>query len=125
MAFEDILDKNVGWNWRGDDSDEPAVSDYLSGRIDLDLAEPDYSFDYVSFWVRKDNGQILYSTDSGCSCPSPYEEQTVADLKEISLNGIPGLLESLGDRGWGYSTATLKKNAREQVYPYLQKLGGK
>lgn len=121
MAFEDILDYGVdGWV---DYERRDELSKYLSERIDIDLSEPYYSFDYVSFWVRKDTGQILYSTDSGCSCPSPYEETKVRDLMEISFSGIPALLDRLADEGSGYSGAVLRKSARNNLYPSLIEYG--
>lgn len=121
MAFEDILDYGVGGWGAYEHQDE--ISKYLSERIDIDLAEPYYSFDYVSFWVRKDTGQILYSTDSGCSCPTPYEETKVSELKEISFSGIPALLDRLADEGYGYSASAIRKDARNNLYPSLIEYG--
>ena len=40
-----------------------------------DLAEADYSFDYLVAWADADNPDQFYlGTDSGCSCPSPFED---------------------------------------------------
>lgn len=38
---------------------------------DLDLSEPFYSFDLLAVW--KDDAGFYLGTDSGCSCPSPFE----------------------------------------------------
>lgn len=38
---------------------------------EVDLSEPCYSFDKLAVW-RDDEGFYL-ATDSGCSCPSPFE----------------------------------------------------
>lgn len=38
---------------------------------EADLSEPDYSFDLVGIW-KNDDGFYL-GTDSGCSCPTPWE----------------------------------------------------
>lgn len=38
---------------------------------ELDVGEP-YSFDMIVVWRHKD-GTIYWNTDSGCSCPSPFE----------------------------------------------------
>lgn len=38
---------------------------------EADLREPDYSFDLIAAW-KGDEGFYL-GTDSGCSCPSPFE----------------------------------------------------
>lgn len=45
---------------------------------EIDLQEPDYSFDVLGLW-RDENGFYL-GTDSGCSCPSPWESHTEEDL---------------------------------------------
>ena len=45
---------------------------------EVDLAEPDYSFDLLGVW--KDEKGYYLSTDSGCSCPTPWESHTRDDL---------------------------------------------
>src|SRR5690242_19010016 len=46
----------------------------------VDLSEPDYSFDYLVCW-RDTIGNFYLGTDSGCSCPSPFEDYNgVADM---------------------------------------------
>jgi len=42
------------------------------------LSEPDYSFDLLGVLRGKD-GYYL-GTDSGCSCPSPWESHTMDDF---------------------------------------------
>lgn len=37
--------------------------------------EASYSFNYLMVWEHKD-GRIFYASDSGCSCPSPFEDYT-------------------------------------------------
>jgi hypothetical protein len=46
--------------------------------VEVELAEPDYSFDILGVW-KNEQGYYL-STDSGCSCPSPWESHTIDDL---------------------------------------------
>jgi hypothetical protein len=43
-------------------------------------------------WKRLSDGQLLYGTDSGCSCPSPFEGQGVDDLAEFSWTAIEDIL---------------------------------
>lgn len=43
-----------------------------------DLAEPYYSFSI--FGVLKKGDDYYLSTDSGCSCPSPWESHTADDF---------------------------------------------
>lgn len=37
----------------------------------VELAEPDYSFDMLAVWKGPEG--FYLATDSGCSCPSPFE----------------------------------------------------
>jgi hypothetical protein len=41
-----------------------------------------YQFDMIVVW-RTDDGRFLVGQDSGCSCPSPFEDTGVRDLKEV------------------------------------------
>mgnify|MGYP000017632746 CR=1 FL=1 len=45
---------------------------------EVDLREPNYSFDLLGLW-RDEKGFYL-GTDSGCSCPTPWESHTKNDL---------------------------------------------
>lgn len=49
----------------------------------LDYYEPNWSFDMVVVW-RSDDGRLFYGIDSGCSCPSPFEDWKVDDLTEFN-----------------------------------------
>ncbi|MFF9525377.1 hypothetical protein ACF1DV_25860 [Streptomyces achromogenes] len=43
-----------------------------------------YDFTKLVVWRRDEDGVIFWSTDSGCSCPSPFEDaNSVNDLKRI------------------------------------------
>jgi hypothetical protein len=48
----------------------PAGLDFLGG-----LSEPnlDYAFHMLNVWREKATGDLLWAEDSGCSCPSPFE----------------------------------------------------
>jgi hypothetical protein len=50
----------------------------LIGVAEAELSEPDYSFDIVGVW-KDANGGLYLSTDSGCSCPSPWESHGTSD----------------------------------------------
>lgn len=44
-----------------------------------------YSFDKIVVWRRNSDGSLFWQTDSGCSCPSPFEDIAgVADMRPIS-----------------------------------------
>jgi hypothetical protein len=62
------------------------------GQIDWD--DDDYQFCMTVVWQRVEDGKFLYGDDSGCSCPSPFEDVAINDLKEIvSLAEFQQMLE--------------------------------
>lgn len=70
-----------GWSWSVDDP-QTRIAEHLELIADIDLADPDYSFDLLRIYLRKADGMLLWATDSGCSCPSPFEDTKVSDLRE-------------------------------------------
>lgn len=85
---------------------------------EFDWSEPDYSFDMLVVWKEK-RGKYWVGNDSGCSCPSPFEE--VYDMNSLdgpyTKDGLRKRLDWLiEERQGGYSTypkAVLKKSASE------------
>ena len=57
--------------------------------------EPDYDFDILAVWATED-GRVFVETDSGCSCPSPFEALE-AETQEKVLAGMErvGSIEQL------------------------------
>lgn len=52
----------------------------------LAVAEDDepWQFDLLVLWRDLDSGRFFVGADSGCSCPSPFEDvRSVADLSEV------------------------------------------
>lgn len=54
------------------------ISERFNQIVEVTLSEPDYSFDILGIWKAED-GYYL-STDSGCSCPMPWESHCDEDL---------------------------------------------
>lgn len=53
----------------------------------FDDPEASYSFDEFRIWQRNKDGALFYGRDSGCSCPSPFENfKSKADLNPITHN---------------------------------------
>lgn len=46
--------------------------------FEYELREPCYSFDTFVMWKHED-GPLYWAHDSGCSCPSPFEDYTSLD----------------------------------------------
>lgn len=50
---------------------------------EVELSEPDYSFDIAMVWWHTQTNKFYVAQDSGCSCPSPFEDFTSLE----KLNG--------------------------------------
>lgn len=60
---------------------------YNPEQLDLEMIEfdgPDltYEFDILLFWRTKE-GLVFSASDSGCSCPTPFEDYEGANQKEV------------------------------------------
>jgi hypothetical protein len=52
---------------------------------EVDAYEEAYEFHLVTVWRLLEDGQLLGATDTGCSCPMPYEDvRGRDDLAEIN-----------------------------------------
>ena len=68
--------------WTNVSSDPEKYGLEIVGSLD----DPDacYSFNILLVWQHAD-GRLFYATDSGCSCPSPFEGyKSLDDLYEIT-----------------------------------------
>lgn len=65
-----------------------------------DLSEPDYSFDLLVAWKNGDG--IFLGTDSGCSCPSPFESFGGVDDLTGPLTVDQAVEEATSIKGTGY-----------------------
>ena len=83
---------------------------------EFDWSEPDYSFDFCVVWKAK-RGEYWIGNDSGCSCPSPFENYYEINQLDGPYNkeGLRKRLDWLvGEQnGYGYSEATLRKSVSD------------
>ena len=61
----------------------------------------DYEFSMVAVWVDWDTNMMLYGTDSGCSCPVPFESQAKMDLARLDnwgrfMNHVEAMMRGPG-----------------------------
>lgn len=66
----------------------------IIGEIDSDDG---YGFNKVVAWKHKQTGRIYYQTDSGCSCPSPFEDHSFTDPDAHTLIEIPSRRNGMKD----------------------------
>ena len=60
---------------------------YSAGELGLELysldePEMSYEFNTLDFWATKD-GRVFSASDSGCSCPTPFEDYEGATQDEV------------------------------------------
>lgn len=87
---------------------------------EFEWSEPSYSFDTLAVWKEK-RGRYWIGEDSGCSCPSPFEN--ITDINQLdgpyTKDGLRKRIDfrieeqTSGKYSYGYSKATLKKFASE------------
>lgn len=73
----------------------------------LAAAEEDepYQFNICALWRDIESGRYFMASDSGCSCPSPFEDvRTVSDLTEVTTR--TAAQSFLVSGGMGYTAAT-------------------
>ena len=52
----------------------------------LDQPDMSYEFHILAAWRDKTTGEIFWSEDSGCSCPSPFEDCYYRGPEDTNLN---------------------------------------
>lgn len=53
-----------------------------------------YEFDLFVIWKKLDDNTLWYDSDSGCSCPSPFDDHG-HDLKPITIEDFHSFDEAL------------------------------
>ena len=87
---------------------------------EFDLSDGSYQFDYVTVWQSTTDKRTFYvGTDSGCSCPSPYEDvQSLADLERLDPDNPRPQIEKLfrlEEQHYSHSAAALMKGISDMV----------
>lgn len=54
---------------------------------EIDWSDGCYNFDYTVVWKREFDGKFVYGEDSGCSCPSPFDDIGVDELVVLRKRG--------------------------------------
>lgn len=91
--------------------------------IDFDVYEEPYEFSLVCVWRENATGKLWGATDSGCSCPVPFEDHTFpTDFVEIrNWQDVRALYDGFVSSG-GYRRARpLPASARQRVKRALAK----
>lgn len=84
---------------------------------EIDYSDGNYQFDYRVVWRRLSDGKLLSSRDSGCSCPSPFENVAVKDLQEVE--SANWLKEEIATDGREYPSAAEAADFIAKIEQYL------
>jgi hypothetical protein len=65
----------------------------------IEWGEQSYSFDETYVWRDLATGLLYFASDSGCSCPSPFEDyHTLSSLERlVSMDQVDALLAAHKD----------------------------
>lgn len=63
---------------------------------DIEWYDEPYQFDMTIVLRNKETGQLYYADDSGCSCPSPFEDLGIDDLTKVER--LQDLIDHLNER---------------------------
>lgn len=70
----------------------------------IDWTDDSYSFDMTAVWYDAHNRKLYWASDSGCSCPSPFEDFTTLDTASTGtkMDLYKYLDERLNHEMYGY-----------------------
>lgn len=93
-------DRYVSYSY-GRDAAESGPYDMLDS---VQWGESNYDFDQSAVFRNTETGELFYATDTGCSCPSPFEDIRESDLTKITRlqDWIDHTDERLQGRNYGY-----------------------
>lgn len=83
---------------------------------EVEWAYESHSFDLTAVWYHEETGQFYWGNDSGCSCPSPFQD--ITDKSELNSGSAFQVAEALHDRLKERRTEeyfTLSRDAESEV----------
>lgn len=69
--------------------ENPYYNPEACGLTQIGVADEDlcYEFNTLVVWRDNESGDLYWSSDSGCSCPTPFEDdRDLADLRKLDKN---------------------------------------
>lgn len=61
---------------------------------EIEYSDRNYVFDTRMVWRQTATGRLLTARDSGCSCPSPFENHNLTTLESANLAALEAEFES-------------------------------
>lgn len=80
----------------------------LTPVAELELDNESYSFNIICVWKHTDGG-LYWGQDSGCSCPSPFEDyHSIEKLQRLSRDNLSEI-EGIADTATGTTPLAIKE----------------
>ena len=77
----------------------------------VELNGESYQFNKIYVWKRQD-GKVFYGQDSGCSCPTPFEDfHSYSDMIEVTKESLNTLRDILRN-----SDYAMRNGAQDLMY---------
>lgn len=92
------------------------------------LADEDLSYEFDIFLIFRDkkSKKLYYAQDSGCSCPSPFEDYgKIDDLSKLNITSLPKFKSEFTDWCKGYDwrgSPKIKVTDRQRVIRRVERL---
>jgi hypothetical protein len=92
-----------------------------SGLVQLGVMDEEgLSYEYNTFvaWQHLASGRVFYAWNSGCSCPTPFEDfffrgPDDTNLEELTAHNSAGFESAVDSWNAGYSGARVPRNERD------------
>jgi hypothetical protein len=75
-----------------------------------------YEFDCFVIWKHEDLGYFTWGSDSGCSCPTPFESHDPKDMPQGHLFEAMEDMKSWALEGYGYKPGDEVTNTHSRAY---------
>jgi len=80
----------------------------LTTVAEIDYSDGCYQFDIRIVWQDR-NGKLWTARDSGCSCPSPFENDSLHTLEKYSYRAVRSEALAEAKRTYGYNGDDVSK----------------
>ncbi|WP_353707259.1 hypothetical protein ABRQ22_14730 [Cellulosimicrobium sp. ES-005] len=93
------LDARLRAPWSWESTPEHAFEELGT----IQWGEASYDFNQTAVFRHKDTGTLFIASDSGCSCPSPFEDTTVRDATVIHhLRDFDAVIDGQRNSEWAW-----------------------